>query len=162
VDLGNIFDDFYDNKLRNAIAHSDYILTDEDFRCRGGLSGIKAFKIGYEQLDKKLLAAKAFIAAFFQIELLARQVWGLRKSQAIPYDPHYKGLMEILVDDHDVMCGFAPCRETEHSLPAPASTGGRAVSWNSRPEGDFATTPIAHRTQIGCRIINERVSRDRL
>lgn len=106
VDVGSIFEDFYNNKLRNAIAHSDYILTDEDFRCRGDLSGSKAFKITYEDLDKKLLAAKAYIAAFFQVELLARQVWGLRKSEASPYDPHYKGLMEVLVDDRDVMCGF--------------------------------------------------------
>ena len=52
------------------------------------------------------MAAKAFIAAFYQIELIARQVWGLRKNEAIPYDPHYKGLIEILVDDQDAMCGF--------------------------------------------------------
>lgn len=106
VDVGDIFDDFYDNKLRNAIAHSDYILTDDDFRCRGDLSGIGAFKIVYADLDKKLLAAKAFIAAFFRVELLARQVWGLRKGKAIPYDAHYKGLIEVLVDERDAMCGF--------------------------------------------------------
>ena len=53
-----------------------------------------------------LVSAKAFIAAFFSVELLARQVWGLRKKQAFPYDPNYKGLMEVLVDDRDVMCGF--------------------------------------------------------
>ncbi len=105
-DVGGIFDDFYDNKLRNAIAHSDYILTDEDFRCRGGLSGLKAFKITHEDLAEKISAAKSFIAAFFQIELLARQVWGQRKQVAIPYDPRCKGLMEILVDERDVMCGF--------------------------------------------------------
>lgn len=106
IDIGGIFDQFYDNQLRNAIAHSDYILTDEDFRCRGRLSGSKAFKISYEELDQKILAAKAFIAAFYQMELIARQVWGQRKQEAIPYDRHYKGLMEILVDDQDVMCGF--------------------------------------------------------
>ncbi|WP_334150169.1 hypothetical protein [Hyphomicrobium sp.] len=106
VDVGDIFDDFYDNKLRNAIAHSDYILTDDDFRCRGGLSGTSAFTIAYADLDKKLLAAKAFVAAFFQVELLARQVWGQQKGKAIPYDAHYKGLMEVLVDGRDVMCGF--------------------------------------------------------
>jgi hypothetical protein len=105
-DAGDIFDEFYDNQLRNAIAHSDYIIADDDFRCRGGLSGMKAFRIPYEKLDKQLLAAKAFIAAFLQVELLARQVWGLHKRKAIPYDPRYKGLMEVLVDDCDVMCGF--------------------------------------------------------
>jgi len=105
-DAGDIFDEFYDNQLRNAIAHSDYIIADDDFRCRGGLSGMKAFRIPYQELEKRLLAAKAFIAAFFQVELLARQVWGLHKRKAIPYDPHYKGLMQVLVDDRDVMCGF--------------------------------------------------------
>jgi len=36
LDIGSIFDAFYNNKLRNAISHSDYILSDDDFRCRGG------------------------------------------------------------------------------------------------------------------------------
>jgi hypothetical protein len=105
-DAGDIFDEFYDNRLRNAIAHSDYIIANDDFRCRGGLSGMKAFRIPYEELDKRLVAAKAFVAAFFQVELAARQIWGLHKQKAIPYDPLYKGLMEVLVDNRDVMCGF--------------------------------------------------------
>jgi hypothetical protein len=104
--IGDIFDDFYDNNLRNAIAHSDYILTDDGFRCRGGLSGMKGFKLTYEELDRILASAKAFIAAFFQVESIARQVWGAHKQKAIPYDPHYKGLMEVLVDDKDLLCGF--------------------------------------------------------
>ena len=106
ADVGTIFDYFYDNHLRNAIGHSDYILTADDFRCRGGVSGARAFRIPYGELDGTLTAAKAFIAAFFQMELSARQVWGLEKQKAVPYDPHYKGLMEVLVDDQDVMCGF--------------------------------------------------------
>ena len=104
--LAGIFDEFYSNKLRNAIAHSDFILTDEEFRCRGDISGVKGFRLSYEELDQKIMCAKAFVSAFFQVELLARQVWGAEKQKAIPYDPHYKGLMEVLVDDRDVMCGF--------------------------------------------------------
>jgi hypothetical protein len=104
--LAGIFDDFYSNKLRNAIAHADFILTDEDFRCRGGISGTKGFRLGYEELDRKIMCAKAFVSALFQMELLARQVWGTKKQQAIPYDLTYKGLMEVLVDDRDAMCGF--------------------------------------------------------
>ena len=105
-DIGAIFDDFYNNHLRNAVGHSDFILADNDFRCRGNLSGTKAFRIPYGQLDEIICSAKAFIAAFFQLELAARQVWGLKKYQALPYDPKYKGLMEALVDAQDVMCGF--------------------------------------------------------
>jgi hypothetical protein len=107
LQVGDIFDDFYNNRLRNAIAHSDYIVADDDFRCRGGLSGMKAFKISYEKLDRILTSAKAYIAAFFQVESLARQVWGMHKQQAIPYDRHYKGLLEVLVDGKDdLLCGF--------------------------------------------------------
>lgn len=106
VDVGDIFDDFYDSKLRNAIAHSNYILADKHFRCRGNIRGIKTFTIDYKKLEERLLAAKAFIVAFFQSELLARREWGLRKNQAFSYDPHHKGLMEILVDNRDLMCGF--------------------------------------------------------
>lgn len=105
--VGDIFDEYYRINLRNAIQHSDFILTDEDFRSRTGISGSKAFKIPYDELNTLLTKSKAFIAAFFQVESLARQVWGLEKGKAIPYDLRYKGLMEILVDDQDLMCGFA-------------------------------------------------------
>ena len=105
-EIGVMFDDFYDNHLRNAVGHSDFILADNGFRCRGNLSGTKAFEISYGKLDEIICSAKAFIAAFFQLELTARQVWGLKKYQALPYDPNYKGLMEVLVDAQDVMCGF--------------------------------------------------------
>ncbi|MDE0059689.1 MAG: hypothetical protein OXI22_13280 [Defluviicoccus sp.] len=104
--IGAIFDDFYNNHLRNAVGHSDFILADDNFRCRGNLSGTNAFRLPYERLDEIIRSAKAFIAAFFQMELTARQVWGCQKHRALPYDRDYKGLMEVLVDVQDAMCGF--------------------------------------------------------
>ena len=106
LDIGAIFDDFYDNQLRNAISHSDYILTDDDFRCRGGISANKGFKKSFEALDKTLMSAKAFIAAFFSVENSARKEWGGQAGRAIPYDSIYKGLMEVLADNDGLMCGF--------------------------------------------------------
>lgn len=104
--VGSIFDDFYNNQLRNAISHSDYILTENGFRCRGGISGNKGFEISFEELDRILLSAKAFVAAFFSIEQSARLVWGNQAGRAIPYDAHYKGMMEVLADREGLMCGF--------------------------------------------------------
>lgn len=104
--VGMIFDDFYNSRMRNAISHSDYILTEKGFRCRGGISGNKGFEIPFEELDQILLSAKAFIAAFFSIENGARLVWGKQAGRAIPYDAHYKGLMEILANNDGLMCGF--------------------------------------------------------
>ncbi len=104
--IGKIFDDFYDNRLRNAISHSDYILAEDGFRCRGGFSGNKGFEKSLEALDHILLSARAFIAAFFTIKKTARKVWGGRAGRAIPYDSHYKGMMEILANNDGLMCGF--------------------------------------------------------
>ncbi|CAN7443592.1 hypothetical protein LJR231_002926 [Phyllobacterium sp. LjRoot231] len=105
--VGDLYDEFYNSQLRNAVQHSDFILTDEDFRSRSGISGTSAFKLNYDELDALITKAKAFIAAYLQAEMTARQVWGMQKSRAIPYDSHYKGLMEVLVDERDLLCGFA-------------------------------------------------------
>jgi hypothetical protein len=107
LNVGDIYDDFYDSKLRNAVQHSDFILTDEGLRSRNGISGVDGFEISYERLNSMLTNAKAFIAAYFQADLDARQVWGSYGGEALPYDPHYKGLMEVLTDENGVMCGFA-------------------------------------------------------
>ncbi|MCY4047174.1 MAG: hypothetical protein OXF42_03565 [Candidatus Dadabacteria bacterium] len=95
-----IFDDFYNNKLRNAISHSDYILTDKEFRCRDG------FRISLETLHDMITKSKIFISSFFALDKHVRKMWGKKKNQAMPYDPQYKGLLEIIVDNNDLMCGF--------------------------------------------------------
>jgi hypothetical protein len=104
--IGEIYRSFYRPELRNAVQHSDFILAEDAFRVRGGRSGEKAFKIKYEDLDHLILKAKAFISAYFHVEQLARYSMGQNSGRGIPYDPVYKGLMEVLVDDQKLMCGF--------------------------------------------------------
>ncbi len=99
LSIGGIFDDFYNNELRNAISHSDYILTDGDFRCRKGTGTVGAFRIQLEVLNRTITKSKLFISTFFGLETSARKFWATRKHSAIPYDPVYKGLMEILVSE---------------------------------------------------------------
>jgi hypothetical protein len=107
LSIGKLYDEFYNGRLRNAVQHSDFILTDDDFRSRNNISGTRAFKLTYNELNTLITKAKAFIAAFLQIELITRQLWGQKQGKTIPYDNHYKGLMEILVDDRDLLCGFS-------------------------------------------------------
>jgi hypothetical protein len=104
--VGQIFDDFYNGKLRNAISHSDFVLTDEEFRCRNGTGAVGAFKISLEEVNSFITKSKIFISTFFGLEIAARECWGEHKHRAVPYDPHYKGLLEVLVSDDDRMCGF--------------------------------------------------------
>lgn len=105
IPVGGIIEEFYRGDLRNAISHSDFILTDDGFRCRNG-NWTGAFKISYEELDDLIAKAKAFIGAFFGLEREARRFWGERAGQVIPYDPIYKGLMEVLADKDGLMNGF--------------------------------------------------------
>jgi hypothetical protein len=104
--VAGIFDEFYNSDLRNAISHSDFILTSKYFRCRGGSGAWRAFSLPLEQVNQLITKAKVFIGTFLGLDREARRIWGANKHRAIPYDPTYKGLMEVLVDHDDLLCGF--------------------------------------------------------
>jgi hypothetical protein len=105
LEFGGIFDEFYRNDFRNAIAHSDFIFTDIGFRCRNGY-GNNAFELSYEQVDDLITRAKVFIGTFFGLEREARRLWGEKAGMGIAYDPIMKGVMEVLVDADNLMNGF--------------------------------------------------------
>jgi hypothetical protein len=104
--VGAIFDGFYRGKLRNAISHSDYVLTEEQFRVRNGTGAVGAYSIPLEELNELITKAKQFVSVIFRLDRSVREIWGERSKKAIPYDPVYKGLIEILADDENLMCGF--------------------------------------------------------
>lgn len=103
---GDIFEDFHDNALRNAISHSDYIITETEFRVRHGTGAVGAFSIPLEKLNSTITKSQIFISTFFALDHATRKFWGESRHKAIPYDPVYKGLMEVLADDDGLMCGF--------------------------------------------------------
>lgn len=105
IDLQSIFDSFYDNALRNAVAHSSFVITDEHLVCRSSKVG-KSFRMSLDELDEKMTRAKAFIGAFFALEKEARRQCGEAAGRSLAYDPHYKGVMEVLVDEDGLMNGF--------------------------------------------------------
>ena len=103
--VGDVFDEFYSNDFRNAIAHSDFILSDNGFCSRNGnLTG--AFELTFERIDNLITRAKVFIAIFFELEREARRIWGQHAGKGIAYDSTYKGIMEVLVDGAGLMNGF--------------------------------------------------------
>jgi hypothetical protein len=103
--VGEIFDEFYSNALRNAIAHSDFIVSEDGVRCRRG-NWTGSFHLTFEQADDILTKAKVFIGTFFGLERDARQTWGKYAGRGMAYDPQLKGIMEILVDRERLMNGF--------------------------------------------------------
>lgn len=106
VPVAELFDEFYDSGLRNAIAHSDFIITEDSFRSRGGSGGFRPSAIPLERINEVVTKAKLFIGTFLGLDVEARRYLGESKGRAVPYDPHYKGLMEVLVDDKALMIGF--------------------------------------------------------
>lgn len=105
LDLRSMFADFYSSRFRNAVAHSDFIFADEEFRSRPDGFG-KSFRLSFAEVDNMLTNAKAFIGAFFSLERGARQMWGERAGRGFAYDVTYKGVMEVLADDDGLMNGF--------------------------------------------------------
>lgn len=64
TDLVDKIDTFYDDEIRNAFYHSDYVLTDTEFRiCEGGLPK----SVSFSDLSEKLARCFAFYQAFFDI-----------------------------------------------------------------------------------------------
>jgi len=62
--LGNMFDGFFKNDVRNAFYHSDYTLTEDEFRIiEGSELGNKIIKM--EELSEYLTRCFAFYSAFF-------------------------------------------------------------------------------------------------
>jgi hypothetical protein len=62
--IGEIFDTFFRNDVRNAFYHSDYAISDEEFRIiEGGEIGKQTIKL--EELSELLSRCFAFYSAFF-------------------------------------------------------------------------------------------------
>jgi hypothetical protein len=105
--VGDSFDAFYHSKLRNAISHSDYILSGDEFRCRNGNGAVGAFSIPLDKVDDIITRAKAFLSALWGADHSAR-TWLAQtySGKAVPYDPRCKGLAELIVDARGLMTGF--------------------------------------------------------
>jgi len=103
--VGDIFDEFFDAKFRNAIAHSDFTFVDDGFRCRND-NFMHSFQMSFEQVDDLIMKATAFIGSFFSLERKARLHWGKYAGKSMAYDPHLKGVMEVLVNGEGLMTGF--------------------------------------------------------
>ena len=105
LEIGDIFGEFHNPDFRNAIAHSDFIFTDDGFRCRNG-NDMNSFIISFEEVDDLITKAKVFIGTFFGLEREARRMWGEMAGKSMAYDPSLKGVMEILVDGDMLLNGF--------------------------------------------------------
>jgi hypothetical protein len=91
---------FFDDRVRNAFTHSDYILTDRHFRFReGGL----AQQIDVDQLDRLINECFAFYSVF--MDLHDQWLRALGKGKRFYKWPNYE-VLELLSSEEEGLYGF--------------------------------------------------------
>lgn len=109
--IGEALAEIYDGVIRNAVYHSDYVLHEKkmhllkDYR----LSKKKSYStpaVDFDELDELITNAFAFYSALFTLYERCRRSFADFKNAFIPYDLHYKGLMELAFDNEDRVAGF--------------------------------------------------------
>lgn len=100
AELAVAVDKFFDERVRNAFSHSDYILTDDYFRfTEGGL----AQQIEVEFLDRLISECFAFYGAF----LYLHKEWlrALSRGRRFHKWPNYE-VLELLSSEEEGLYGF--------------------------------------------------------
>jgi hypothetical protein len=101
----------YDPVLRNAVYHSDYVLHDDSLIIRkdSRLSKNEGYytpRIGLEELDEVIMNAFACFSALFSLYERCRRSFGDFQCAFLPYDGHYKGVLQFVFDADGVLIGF--------------------------------------------------------
>lgn len=132
--IASAFDDFYFPPLRNAIAHSSYVLHENEFRLIGDNlldPNRKVYSpvvdLGY--LQQIIIRTFAFYSAFFSLHQRARTEFANLRGKCFPCDHPLKGLLEFLVDKDGLLTGFK-------------------VHWPNKLDS------VYRRTETGCEALN--------
>lgn len=109
IDTKALFDEVFFPDIRNAVFHADYALSDTEFRMLGGWhkapEGYLSQTIPFEQLDSIITRAFAFYSAVLALHDRARRQLIDFEAKIVPFDPHYKGLLELLFEE-GALAGF--------------------------------------------------------
>lgn len=105
------FDSFYDGVIRNAVYHSDYTLVDGEFRLLktyrlSKKTGVSSLVVQWDELVELINDSFAFYTALFALYERCRKSFGDFKNAFIPFDSHFKGLLQMLFDDEQRLIGF--------------------------------------------------------
>jgi hypothetical protein len=101
----------HDAVLRNAVYHSDYVLHDDRLIIRKASrlskkEGVYTPQIELDELEQLITNAFAFFSALFSLYERCRRSFDDFKNSFLPYDGHYKGVMQFLFDGDGVLIGF--------------------------------------------------------
>jgi hypothetical protein len=109
--IGTALDENYDTVLRNAVYHSDYVLHEDSLIIRKASrlstrEGHHTPRIGFEELDEVITSAFACFSALFALYERCRRSFGDFQNAVLPYDGHYKGILQLLFAPDGLLIGF--------------------------------------------------------
>jgi hypothetical protein len=110
-EVGQAFKSIYDRVIRNAIYHSDYTLSNGELRLltdfhlskdKGHLTPV----VEWEQLSELFNDTFAFYTALFSLYERCLKSFAGFKDAFIPFDSHYKGIIQLIFDEDQRLIGF--------------------------------------------------------
>ncbi len=109
-EIARAFESIYDRVIRNAVYHSDYTLSDGEFRLLGDFRpskkrGYSSPVIEWDELSELFTNTFAFYTALFSLYERCRKSFGDFKNAFVPYDGHYKGILQLVFDE-ERLSGF--------------------------------------------------------
>jgi hypothetical protein len=110
--IGAALTEIYDNVIRNSVYHSDYTVHNGEMRLISSHRLSRKHShytpaVEFDELGELFTNAFAFYSALFQLYERCRGVlFKDFKNVFMPFDSHYKGLMEFIFDDADRLCGY--------------------------------------------------------
>lgn len=109
--IGEALAEICDSVIRNAVYHSDYVVHERNMHLLKDYRFSKKKSCGtqvvdFDELDELIRNAFAFYTALFSLYERCRRSFTDFKNASIPYDVHYKGLMEFVFDGEDRLIGF--------------------------------------------------------
>jgi len=100
TNLNQIIDTFFDDKVRNAFSHSDYIITDSHFRYT---EGQPATEIELKEIEKKINSCFNYYSSFMSLH--RHWLLKLRKLKKYHKFPNYE-VLELLSSEEEGLYGF--------------------------------------------------------
>ena len=109
--VGTSLEETHDSVIRNAVYHSDFVLQENSFLIRKASrlskkEGYVTPRVALEELDELITNAFAFFSSLFALYERCLRSFGDFKNAFMPYDSHYKGVIEYLFENDSRLIGF--------------------------------------------------------
>ena len=129
----------YDSVIRNAVYHSDYVLHEGSMRLLSGYrkskrENVMTPRVPFDELFESLEETFAFFSALIVLYNRAKSSFKGFHHSMLPFDAHYKGLLELTFDGNE-LTGFRAYWPNE-SLSIYARTKNGCMAQNITFEAD--------------------------